>query len=91
QIVCDHLKLDVPKADMSEWSTMVDKIMNLKKSTKIALVGKYVELPDAYLSVVEALKHSGYVNDVAVDLKWVNANDLTADNVEEMLGDADGI
>ena len=45
----------------------------------------------AYLSVVEALKHSGYVNDVAVDLKWVNANDLTADNVEEMLGDADGI
>ena len=91
QIVCDHLKLDVPKADMSEWSTMVDKIMNLQKSTKIALVGKYVELPDAYLSVVEALKHSGYVNDVAVDLKWVNANDLTADNVEEMLGDADGI
>ena len=91
QIVCDHLKLDVPKADMSEWSAMVDKIMNLKKSTKIALVGKYVELPDAYLSVVEALKHSGYVNDAAIDLKWVNANDLTADNVEEVLGDADGI
>jgi CTP synthase len=91
QIVCDHLKLDVPKADMSEWSAMVDKIMNLKKSTKIALVGKYVELPDAYLSVVEALKHSGYVNDAAIDLKWVNANYLNADNVDEMLGDADGI
>ena len=91
QIVCDHLKLDVPKADMSEWSAMVDKIMNLKNSTRIALVGKYVELPDAYLSVVEALKHSGYINDTAIDLKWVNANDLTAKNAEEMLGDVDGI
>ena len=48
-------------------------------------------MPDAYLSVVEALKHSGYVNDAAIDLKWVNANDLNADNVDEMLGDADGI
>ncbi|VUC95236.1 CTP synthetase [Streptococcus pseudoporcinus] len=63
----------------------------MKKTTKIALVGKYVELPDAYLSVVEALKHSGYENDTAIDLKWVNANDLTADNVASLLEDADGI
>ena len=91
QIVCDHLKLDVPKADMSEWSAMVDKIMNLKKSTKIALVGKYVELHDAYLSVVEALKHSGLANDTAIDIDWVNANDLTAENVASRLADADGI
>lgn len=91
QIVCDHLKLDVPKADMSEWSAMVEKVLNLKKTTRIALVGKYVELPDAYLSVVEALKHSGYVNDSAIDLKWINANDVTAENVADLLGDVDGI
>ncbi|MGT2744817.1 CTP synthase [Streptococcus phocae subsp. phocae] len=91
QIVCNHLKLDAPKADMTEWSAMVDKVMNLKKTTKIALVGKYVELPDAYLSVVEALKHSGYANDTAIDLNWINSNDITADNVEELLKDADGI
>ena len=91
QIVCDHLKLDVPAADMTEWSAMVDKVMNLKKQVKISLVGKYVELQDAYISVVEALKHSGYANDVEVKINWVNANDVTADNVAELLGDADGI
>ncbi|MDR1568716.1 MAG: CTP synthase [Streptococcaceae bacterium] len=91
QIVCDHLKLDVPQADMTEWSTMVDKVMNLKRTVKISLVGKYVELPDAYLSVVEALKHAGYANDAEIDLKWINANDVTAENVADLLKDADGI
>ena len=91
QIVCDHLKLDAPAADMTEWSAMVDKMLNLKKTTKIALVGKYVELHDAYLSVVEALKHSGLANDTAIDIDWVNANDLTAENVASRLADADGI
>ena len=91
QIVCDHLKLDAPVADMTEWSAMVDKVMNLKKQVKISLVGKYVELQDAYISVVEALKHSGYANDAEVKLNWINANDVTADNVAELLSDADGI
>ncbi len=91
QIVCDHLKLNAPAADMTEWSAMVDKVLNLKKTTKIALVGKYVELHDAYLSVVEALKHSGLANDTAIDIDWVNANDLTAENVASRLADADGI
>ena len=91
QIVCDHLKLDVPVADMTEWSAMVDKVMNLKKQVKISLVGKYVELQDAYISVVEALKHSGYANDAEVKINWVNANDVTAENVAEILSDADGI
>ena len=91
QIVCDHLKLDVPPADMTEWTAMVDKVLNLKKTVKIALVGKYVELQDAYISVVEALKHSGYANDAVIELDWVNANDLTAENVEERLSQAQGI
>ena len=76
---------------MADWSLMVDRVMHLKKEVKIALVGKYVELPDAYLSVVEALKHSGYASDAAIDLQWVNANEVTAENVAELLGDADGI
>lgn len=91
QIVCDHLKLDVPPADMTEWTAMVNKVLNLQKKVKIALVGKYVELQDAYISVVEALKHSGYANDAAIELDWVNANDLTAENVAERLGQAQGI
>ena len=91
QFVCDSLKIDAPEADMADWSLMVDRVMHLKKEVKIALVGKYVELPDAYLSVVEALKHSGYASDAAIDLQWVNANEVTAENVAELLGDADGI
>ncbi|MGL5450216.1 MAG: CTP synthase [Lactococcus cremoris] len=91
QIVCEHLKLDAPKADMTEWSAMVDHVMNLKKKVKIALVGKYVELPDAYISVTEALKHAGYASDAEVDINWVNANDVTDENVAELVGDAAGI
>ncbi|WP_332380539.1 CTP synthase [Lactococcus cremoris] len=91
QIVCDHLKLDAPKADMAEWSAMVDHVMNLKKKVKIALVGKYVELPDAYISVTESLKHAGYASDAEVDINWVNANDVTDENVAELVGDAAGI
>ncbi|MBS7576280.1 MULTISPECIES: CTP synthase [unclassified Enterococcus] len=91
QIVCDHLKIDGPAADMSEWTAMVDKVMNLKKTVKIALVGKYVELPDAYLSVVEALKHAGYSNDAEIDLKWVNANEVNDHNVADLMTDIDGI
>ena len=63
---------------------MVDKVMNLKKQVKISLVGKYVELQDAYISVVEALKHSGYANDAEVKINWINANDVTAENVAEL-------
>lgn len=91
QIVCDHLKLTAPKADMTEWSAMVEHVMNLKKKVKIALVGKYVELPDAYISVTEALKHAGYAADAEVDINWINANDVTDENVAELVGDAAGI
>src|SRR5690606_15203153 len=63
QIACRHLKLQCADADMTEWKQLVDKVLNLSKTTKIALVGKYVELQDAYISVVEALKHAGYSYD----------------------------
>ena len=68
QIVCDHLKLDAPAADMTEWRALEEKVLNLKKKTKIALVGKYVELPDAYISVVEALKHAGFDFDSDIEI-----------------------
>jgi CTP synthase len=91
QIVCDHLKLTCKEADMTEWKSLVDKVRNLSKTTKIALVGKYVELQDAYISVVEALRHAGYAFDTEIDIKWINSEHVNQENVEELLKDADGI
>jgi CTP synthase len=91
QIVCDHLKLDTKPADMTEWKALLDKVRNLSKKTCIALVGKYVELQDAYISVVEALKHAGFAFDSDIEIKWINAEEVTSENVHELLGEADGI
>lgn len=91
QIVCDHLKIDAPAADMTEWQALEEKVLNLKKTVRIALVGKYVELPDAYISVVESLKHSGFAYDSDICIDWIKAQDVTRENVDELLKDADGI
>ena len=91
QIVCDHLKLITQEADMTEWTQLVTKVRNLSKLTKIALVGKYVSLQDAYISVVEALRHAGYTFDTDIEINWINSEDVTAENVSELLEDADGI
>ena len=91
QIVCDHLKIEAPEADMTEWKQLENKVLNLSKRVRIGLVGKYVELPDAYLSVVEALKHAGFNHDSDIDIKWIQAEDLTSDNVAEALKDVAGI
>ncbi|MFJ7676845.1 CTP synthase [Peribacillus sp. NPDC097264] len=91
QIVCDHLQLDCGVAEMEDWKELVKKVTSLTKKTKIALVGKYVELQDAYLSVVEALKHAGYAFDADVEVDWINSEDVSKENVAELLKDADGI
>ncbi|CZQ88696.1 glutamine amidotransferase [Trichococcus palustris] len=92
QIVCDYLNLkDLPQADMTDWKALVDKVQNLKKTTKIALVGKYVELQDAYLSVAEALKHAGFAHDTDIDIQWINAEEVTTENAKTYLGTVDGI
>lgn len=91
QLVCDHLRLDVPKADMTDWKKMEEKVLNLSEKVRIALVGKYVELPDAYLSVIEALKHGGYPLDTDVEVKWVNSEKLAPEEVVTELQDCDGI
>ena len=74
-LVCEKLNLGCRDIDNSEWIEMVNKIKNLKNNVKIALVGKYVELHDAYISVVEALSHGGYANDSNVEIKWINAEE----------------
>jgi len=91
QLVCDHLKLQCPEADMAEWRGLVDRVRNLKKTVKIALVGKYVALQDAYLSVAEALKHAGYQFDADIDIDMINAEEVDRENVADLLKDADGI
>ena len=63
----------------------------LSKKTTIGLVGKYVELQDAYLSVVEALKHAGYAFDADIEIKWINSEEVTDENVAELLDDVDGV
>lgn len=91
QIVCDHLKIVCNDADMTEWKKLVHKVSNLSKKVTIGLVGKYVELQDAYISVVEALKHAGYEFDADVCVEWINSSDLTSDNVADVLKEVDGV
>ncbi|RXE58912.1 CTP synthase [Acetivibrio mesophilus] len=90
-IVCKRLSLNCVEPDMTEWCQMVNKQKNLSKSLTIALVGKYVELHDAYLSVVESLNHGGISNDAEINIKWINSEELNEDNFESSLSDVDGI
>ncbi len=91
EAVCKRLGLSLEKPDLTEWSDMVNKALNLSKKVKIALVGKYVALHDAYISVVESLKHGGIENDADVDIKWVDSETVTEDNCSEIFADCDGI
>ncbi|WPC42071.1 CTP synthase [Clostridium sp. JS66] len=90
-LVCRKLNLQSKPIDNTEWISMVDRIKNLSKNVTIGLVGKYVELHDAYISVVEALSHGGYANNANVNIRWINAVDVTSENVSEYLKDVDGI
>lgn len=90
-IVCKRLGLECHAPDLTEWKEMVEKQRNFKESVTIALVGKYVELHDAYLSVVEALKHGGIANNTDVRIKWVNSEHVDSENIGEFLLEADGI
>lgn len=92
RIVVDKLKLSCSaEPDLRDWQSMVEVSRNLQHTVKIALVGKYVALHDAYLSVVEALKHGGFANNAAVVIKWVDSEDITPNTVEQLLGEVDGI
>lgn len=78
KIVLEKLKMDYSPANMVEWEKMVYKINHLSKKVKVAVVGKYVELPDAYISVTEALHHAGISNDAEVKIHWVNSEEIEA-------------
>ncbi|MCS4470945.1 CTP synthase [Clostridium botulinum] len=90
-LVCKKLGLNYSKIDNMEWISMVNNAKNLSKNTTIALVGKYVELHDAYISIVEALNHGGYANDTKVNIKWINSEEVNENNFEQYLKDVDGI
>jgi CTP synthase len=93
-IVIEALGLEdkVHEPDISEWTRMVERLKSLNNSVKIAIVGKYVELPDAYISINEALKHAGIVNDTNINIEYVNAESLEGDQpVADFLSDVDGI
>lgn len=89
--VVNHLKLVTNDPDMTEWISLVNKVKNLSKTVKIAIVGKYVALHDAYLSIVESLSHAGFEFDAEVELTWVNAEELTPENTAEQLQGVQGI
>lgn len=91
QTVCQCLKLDCPEPDIRFWEEMVDSIKHLNKEVTVALVGKYTALHDAYISVVEALKHGGFAHNAQVNIKWINSEELSDDNAAETLQDVSGI
>ncbi|MDF7637767.1 CTP synthase [Leuconostocaceae bacterium ESL0958] len=90
-VVCEKLGLDLPAADMTEWAEMVERIKHPKKQIDVAVVGKYTDLQDAYISVNEALRHGGYAQDTDVRIKHINSETVTEDNVADLLKDMDGI
>lgn len=90
-LVCRHLHLPETTAEMDGWKELVRKVRNLSKVINVALVGKYVELPDAYLSLVESLKHAGFDYDTDVSIRWVDSETLDKATIEEELAGVDGI
>ena len=90
-VACKCLKLDCKTPDMEEWQTMVHTLKHLEKDVTVALVGKYTSLHDAYISVVEALKHGGLAHKSNVTIKWIPSEDLNEENADELLHDVSGI
>jgi len=89
--VLERLGLPAPAADLSAWANMVDRATRLHQTVTIAVVGKYVTLRDAYLSVAEGLTHGGLAHQVQVDIRWVDSEELEHRSVEHVLAGADGV
>lgn len=90
-VVCRELNIDAPEPDLDEWTELVHRIKNREKKVKIGLVGKYVQLHDAYLSVAEALRHAGYTLNTHIRIDWIDSENLTEANYEQELSHLDGI
>jgi len=90
-ITIDKLNLEAEEPDLQEWRQIVEKMKNLTEETTIAIVGKYIELQDAYISIVESLTHAGIANDTEIDIKWIYAENLEEEEVADYLEDVDGV
>lgn len=90
-VVCRELGITAPEPDLTEWTIMVERIKARQHCVDIGLVGKYVALHDAYLSVAEALRHAGYERSTHVRIHWIDSEAITPGNVDEMLAGLDGI
>lgn len=90
-IVIDRLRLACNDRDLTVWREMVAKMKSLKEKVTIAIVGKYVSLPDAYLSVAEALRHGGIAHNAQVNIKWINSEVIEREEVGKVIGEVDGI
>ncbi len=90
-LVLEHFGLTLPEADMSTWKELIETISHLQTCVRIALIGKYVALHDAYLSVSESLKHAGYFHKAKVQIEWINSGELNEENIHARLHNMDGI
>ena len=91
QVVCESLHLDCPEPDLADWTDMVENLRHPTQEVTVALVGKYIQLHDAYISVVEALKHGGIYSHTTVNIKWIDSETVTEENAEELFSDVSGI
>ena len=91
QVVCECLHLDCPDPNLQDWSEMVEKLRNPIHKVTIALVGKYIALHDAYLSVAEALKHGGIYSNTTIDIKWIDSETVTSETADKLFLGVDGI
>ncbi len=91
QVACKCLHIACPEPDLKEWEAMIHAWKNPEREVTVALVGKYTALHDAYISVVEALKHGGVATHVSVNIKWVDSEQVDEDNVADILGDVKGV
>lgn len=90
-IVCRELNIDAPQPNLTSWNNMLQRIKNRTKHVKIAIVGKYVQLHDAYLSVAEALRHAGYEHEAFVEIEWIDSETITDGNAAQTLAGIHGI
>lgn len=91
QVVCECLHIPCPEPDLTDWTAMVENLRNPQSETEIAIVGKYIQLHDAYLSVVEALKHGGIASRVNVNIRWVDSEEIESQGCQALLKGVDGI
>ena len=90
-VVCRALSLDVPEPELGEWRAMVERVKNSTRRVTVGLVGKYVQLHDAYLSVAEALRHAAYAQSARVDIRWISSDGLTSETVADALSDCEAL